>query len=206
MQPRPSNIELGKNFLCRISDRLLFIRAADSDEVSKLTGGRSFEVYLRDLAIDTNTIRGLIERGEVTKNYGLEEMIFNFNHRSVEFVIRNNLYASFETLVKQTVAEKPEIKWKDFLRLEWSRSVAFARKEAGRPKAGRDAETGKLVNINKEVKETIEAWDGGMDIEAIRFLLNPKTKMPTTKSVEIQKIKRNLRRYNHLLIRTYSTK
>lgn len=87
----------------------------------------------------------------------------------------------------------------------WKQIVSPSRR-VGRPRAVRNPETGKIVNAERGVRQVIDGWESGSDVESIRCLKYPKTRMPPQKKFEIGKIRRILRRYKHLLNRPYDTK
>ena len=184
----------------------MFVRPASENEVSKLTQGRGTTIFGRELSSDRDTLEALLQRTELTELFGLVRD-FNFNHRSFEFVIQDICFEHFSTIIKAATKANPQITLTEIVKLKWvPPTPSRVSREAGRPKATRDPATGKLHGVRKVVGETIALWEAGKDIESIRLSLHPTTRMPLTKSMEIGKIKRNLRRYKHLLTRPYVTK
>ena len=80
------------------------------------------------------------------------------------------------------------------------------RKKAGRLKVFLNQETGEIVNVGHKARRVIRAWEADSEFESIRRTLHPTTRTPPQKKIEIGKIRRILRRYKHLLNRSYDAK
>lgn len=193
-------------FLCKIGTHLLFIRSAKLDEISKLRKGENLnKIGFKRLAVNHGTLLGLIQQGDLAKTYSLAPD-FSFNEDSVEFVVPDTLYDEFNKLVVSTVEDKPSITLDEFLRLEWKPKSRVPAKKAGRPRAGRDPQSGKLINMDKVTITILTRWDEGKSIDEIRSELHPRTVTPTQRTTQRELIMRRLRKYRHLLKRPYNTK
>jgi hypothetical protein len=132
MKSKLENNPHENNFVRQIDDVLLFVRSTNESELSKLWNGRpiKYGVLLKPL-YRSGTLAELIEQTKLEKIYGLGKR-FDFNFPCWEFVILETRYEDFKQFVEKTLAENPQISFKQFLTLEYIPQLPVVKKTAGR--------------------------------------------------------------------------
>lgn len=197
-----------QNFFFRIDEGFLFIRSENETDFNKLALGNQRERILC-FEVDTGTTMwALISKARLTKTYGLPANFnFNFNFNCFEIVATEDAYQNIKENVADILIKNPKARLngiflKDILR----RREITSSKKVGRQKNNKDVLTGEISGVKPENLRILKLWEEGKDIESIRFIIYPTTKMQPTKRVETSKIKRKLRDYRHLLNRKYDGK
>lgn len=131
MKSKLENNPHENNFVRRIGDVLLFVRAANESELSKLSNGKPKEAVLLKPKGAHNSLYNFMRRKDLEKTYELTRE-FDFNFSCYEIVILKTFYQNFKEFLEKTLIQNPTVTFDEFLQFQYTPQPEKAVKKAGR--------------------------------------------------------------------------